>query len=142
MPAIRYPASAVPLLPLCKGHGENYIYRTYADLLGFVAAYGFHLTRQEGRRLPAKPTFVDTPNSIGLDIFENRGLYANFLMIALTHDETREIAENEDLLAKLIEQYAFLGSETLAQKICGKTRIEQLLLMAALIEQEGAEEKI
>jgi hypothetical protein len=119
MPAIRFPASAVPLLPLCKGHGDNYIFRTYADLIGFVAAYGYHLVTNEGQRLPAKPTFTDTPNAIGLEVFENRGQYANFVMIALAHDDTRELAENEDLLAKTIEQFAALGAAVISTKVNG-----------------------
>ena len=117
MSAIRCPASALPLLPLCKGHGENFIFRTYADMIGFVAAYGFHLVINESQRLPSKPAFADTPNAIGLEVFENRGLYVNFLMIALAHDETREIAENEDLLAKIIEQFAALGAVALSSKV-------------------------
>ena len=115
MPSIRFPSTALPLLPLCKGHSPDFIFRTYADLIGFVAAYGFHLVTNEGQRLPAKPTFADTPNAIGLEVFENRGLYANFLMIALSHDDTRAIAEDEDLLVKLIEQYCTIGAGELAR---------------------------
>ena len=114
MSAIRFPASAVPLLPLCKGHGENYIFRTYADLIGFTAAYGFFLVTQEGHKLPAKPIFTDNPNAISLDVFENRGLYPNLLVIALAHENTCDIAEDEDLLVKLIEQYTAAGAASLS----------------------------
>lgn len=117
MPSIRFPTSALPLLPLCKGHGPDFIFRTYADMIGFIAAYGFHLVSQEGYRLPTKQTFTDTPNAIGLEVFDNRGLYSNFMMIALAHDETRATAENEDMLAKAIEQYADLGGENLAKEL-------------------------
>jgi len=84
MPAIRFPDSAGLLLPLCKGHGQEFIFRTYADLLWFAASYGFHLVRIQGRQLPTKSTFVDTPNPINLEVFDNRGLYGNILMMALS----------------------------------------------------------
>jgi hypothetical protein len=138
MPAIRFPVSALRLLPLCKGQEPDSIFRTYADLLGFAAAYGFHLVRQESRRLPTKVTFADTPNAIGLEIFENRGLYTNFLMIALAHDETREIAENEDALAKLVEQYASLGADALAAIVSNRERSEQLLRITDVMDVDAS----
>lgn len=134
MPTIRFPVSALPLLPLCKGHEANFVFRTYADMLGFAATYGFHLVSQEGHRVPAKVAFADTPNAIGLEIFENRGLYTNFLMIALAHDGTREIAESEDLLAKLVEQYASLGADALAAIVSNCERSEQLFRIADLLD--------
>jgi hypothetical protein len=114
MASIRFPASAVPLLTLCKGHGETFIFRTYADLIGFVATYGYHLVAQQQVRLSAKPVFVDTPNPVGLDIFDNRGFYSNFIMIALAHDSTRAIAEDEDLLARLIEGCVDIGAKNIS----------------------------
>ena len=119
MPAIRFPASAVPLLPLCKGHGENYIFRTYADFIGFVAAYGFHLSTDEGRRANHKPLFVNTPTSINLEVFENRNLYSNFLIIALAHPEGLKRAEDETAIAETIENYAAIGAEVLAEHLKG-----------------------
>ena len=35
-------------------------------------------------------------------------------MIALAHDETRESAEDENLLAGLVEKYAYVGADVLA----------------------------
>lgn len=136
MPAIRFPSSAVPLLPLCKGHGENFIFRTYADLIGFVTAYGFHLVINEGQRLPAKPTFADTPNAIGLEVFENRGLYANFLMIALAHDETRESAEDEEVLAKLVEKYSEIGARGLGDRMAASPHEAAILIISTILENQ------
>ena len=114
MPSIRFPASAVPLLPLCKGHGENFIFRTYADFIAFLAAYGFHRLSEGCVPLPAKPVCVDAPNAIDLEVFSNRALYSNLLIMALAHDPTRGIAENETLLSKFIEQVASLGADALS----------------------------
>ena len=138
MSAIRFPASALPLLPLCKGHGENFIFRTYADLIGFVAAYGFHLVTNESQRLPAKHNFADTPNAIGLEVFENRGLYANFLMIALAHDETRESAEDEELLAKLVEKYSDIGARGLGDRMSASAHEAVISIISTVLESQTA----
>jgi hypothetical protein len=119
MATIRFPASAVPLLPLCKGHGGNYIFRTYADFVGFVAAYGFHLSTDEGFRAKHKPRFVDTPNPIDLEVFENRNLYSNLLIMALAHPEGLKRAEDESAIAEAIENYAAIGAEVLADNLKG-----------------------
>jgi len=129
-------------LAALQGHDLEFVFRTYADLLGFVAAYGFQLTNVEGRRLPAKPDFLDVPNSIGLEIFENRGLYTNFLTMALAYDESRQIAEDEEQLAKLVEKYASLGAENLSVRISGKSRPAQLLEIGKLLEVDKEDHKI
>ena len=134
MPSIRFPSTALPLLPLCKGHGADFIFRTYADLIGFVAAYGFHLVTHEGQSLPAKPTFADTPNAIGLEVFENRGLYANFLMISLAHDDTRESAEDEELFAKLVEKYSDIGAKGLCDRMSASAHESAISIISSILE--------
>lgn len=47
MASIRIPASAQTLLTLCKGHSERPVFKTYADLIGFLATYGFQLVHEE-----------------------------------------------------------------------------------------------
>jgi len=110
MPAIRFPASAIPLLSLCKGHGENFIFRTYADLIGFLAAYGFKLSADYDEPLPTKLEFASNPNAIELDIFSNRGLYSNFLIIAMWYETWKAYSTDDDLLCKLIEKHVALGA--------------------------------
>lgn len=117
MPAIRFPASAVQLLPLCKGNGENSVFRTYADLLSFLAAFGLHAVQKHSEPLDPRPKFVDTPNPIGVEVFENRGLLPNLLMIALAHDRSPNAAQDDDLLCKLAELYAARGGSSLAASL-------------------------
>ena len=140
MPAIRFPVSAVPLLPLCKGHGHEFVFKTYADLVGFAASYGFHLVRLGGRLLPSNPRFVDTPNAINMEVFDNRGIYGNLLMMALAQNESRKIAEDEELLAKLMEQHASLGAEAMTLKLDGKAYSEQVAVLASLLEFKSEEQ--
>jgi hypothetical protein len=116
MAAIRFPASAVPLLPLCKGHGENYIFRTYADMIVFLVSFGFHRHNVEGAPLRERFTYVDAPNPIPFDVFENRGAVSVFLMIALASDGTIAKAEDESGLILLIERLADLGATVLLKQ--------------------------
>jgi hypothetical protein len=142
MPSIRFPASAVSLLTLCKGHGENFIFRTNADLIAFVASYGYYLVTYEGHKLPLKPAFVATPDAVSMEVFENRNLYANFLIIALAVDDTRQVAEDETMLAKLIEQFAFKGAEQISNQLADCDYTQMLTTMVSLIQQERDSVKI
>lgn len=142
MPAIRFPAPAVPLLPLCKGHGEHYIFRTYADFINLLVAYGFHLHAEFGHKIPNKPTFEDSPNPVNLDVFENRGLYALFIMLALAYDNSRQIAEDEDQLTGLIERYAYLGAWHLSGAIAGKTDQQIRLYLCEIMNKTDDSVKI
>ena len=63
-------------------------------------------------------------------------------MIALAHDETRETAENEELLTRIIEKYAALGAEVLAARISQKTRPEQALEISSILENPIETSKI
>jgi hypothetical protein len=142
MPAIRFPSSAVPLLPLCKGHGENYIFRTYADFINLMVAYGFHLHSEQGQKIPNKPTFVDNPNPINLEVFENRGLYSTFVMLALAYDDSRQVAEDEEQLTSLIERYAYLGAWHLAGATQGKTEEAIRLFLCEIMSEADPSIKI
>jgi len=133
MPAIRFPSSALPLLALCKGHGENYIFRTYADFINLMVAYGFHLHDKQGQKIPNKPTFVDSPNPINLEVFENRGLYSLFIMLALAYDDSRQVAEDEEQLTSLIERYAYLGARHLSDSTQGKTDEEIRIFLCTIM---------
>jgi hypothetical protein len=138
MPVIRFPAPAVPLLPLCKGHGEGFVFRTYADLIGFLAAYGFTLSADEGEALPAKIEFTNNPNPIELDIFSNRGLYSNFLMIAMRYESWRGYSEDDDMLCKLIEKHVAVGAIHLTRQM-GEL-VDPLILANLLIATKSESE--
>lgn len=142
MPAIRFPASAVPLLPLCKGHGEHYIFRTYADFINLMVAYGFHLHSDQGQKIPSKPTFVDSPNPISLEVFENRGLYSLFIMVALTYDDSRQVAEDEEQLTNLIERYAYLGAWNLSGATQGKSEEDIRFFLCEIMSEADHSIKI
>jgi hypothetical protein len=133
MPAIRFPASAVPLLPLCKGHGENPVFRTYADLLSFLAALGLHAVEEHSEPLDPRPKYVDTPNAIGVEVFENRGLLQNLVMIALAHDRSPDAAQDEDLLCKIAELYAARGGSSLAALLMKQDPAEWPTVIARII---------
>ncbi len=117
MASLRFPSPAVPLLALCKGHNEDFVFRTYADLIGFLAAYGYQLASMEGHRLPTKVEFVNVPNAIPTEVFENRGLFANFLIIALASDDHATLTKDDDALAKYIERLSALGAETICARM-------------------------
>jgi hypothetical protein len=135
MSAIRFPSAATPLLGLCKNHNEGGVFKTHADLLGFLAAYGFSLVHDEGRRMENRPRFAESPGPIQLEIFENRGLLPNILMIALTlGPET--YSKDDDLMAKLVEQLADLGAQELALKCAGNVKDLPSFLIAAMSEKE------
>lgn len=141
MPAIRFPASAVPLLPLCKGHGDSCVFRTYADLIAFLSAYGFQLVVHEGQKLITKPDFVTAPNPIDLDVFENRNLYSNLLIIALAQPEGLALAEDDLRISNMIEAYAATGAEHLVLDL-GKKAGAAILKIIAEILLGGNREKI
>lgn len=142
MASIRFPSPATPLLSLCKGHGENYIFRTYADFINFTVAYGFYLHTEQGHNIPNKPSFTDSPNPINLDIFENRGLYGLFIMLALAYDSSRQIAEDEEQLTGLIERYAYLGAWHLSGAVAGKTDQQIRLHLCEIMQANDESVKI
>jgi hypothetical protein len=133
MPAIRFPASAVPLLHLCKGHGESCVFRTYADLIAFLSAYGFHLVVHEGQKLITKPAFVTVPNPIDLDVFENRNLYSNLLIIALAQPDGLALAENDIMIVNMTELYAATGADYLALDCGHKAGAAILKIMTEIL---------
>ena len=131
MPAIRFPSTATPLLSLCKNRDDGGIFKTHADLMGFLAAYGFHLVRDECRRPNPKPHFTETPGPISLEVFENRGFFPNILMMAITLGPDT-YAKDDDLMVELVEQLADLGGQEIAQKCSGDPKAALNFLAAAI----------
>lgn len=142
MASIRFPSSAIPLLTLCKGHGEHFIFRTYADLINFLATYGYHLATQEGHRLPSKVEFADVPNAIATEVFENRGLFANFLIIALASDDHATLSKDDDALSKYVEKLAGLGAEKIGAQISQGEFQAKVDFLASLLTKETATNQI
>lgn len=107
-----------------------------------MVAYGFHLHSEQGQKIPNKPTFVDNPNPINLEVFENRGLYSTFVMLALAYDDSRQVAEDEEQLTSLIERYAYLGAWHLAGATQGKTEEAIRLFLCEIMSEADPSIKI
>jgi len=134
MPALRLPQSAEPLLPFCHRYDEplvNACFNTYADLLTFVAACGFH--RFHGR-LPDQPqTFLTKVYPIDLAVFKNQGLFPNLLLICLGAEGTSGVARDEERLCRIVEAFADVGSKYLSHELASWTPSRFHLEVAALL---------
>jgi hypothetical protein len=143
MPAIRFPSSAVPLLPLCKGHGENAIFRTYADLIGFLAAYGYKLCADLSWRAEPAPELSNKINPIDLDVFQNREILSSFTMIQIAQGASIEGAADEGALCEKIESYASLGAEHLSAAMNrGGCEDPRLVISDLMLEKDQGEVSI
>lgn len=111
MAAIRIPASAEPLLPFCRSSGSNgpHIWETYADLVAFLAAYGYSQEVDPPESLAA----AKSTNPIDLSTFRNRGLYPQLLMIAIAVSRRWIVAKSPDEICAVNERYAALGATQL-----------------------------
>lgn len=122
MPAIRLPESAESLLPFCRRHEEpleNACFDTYADLVAFAAACGFH--RLNGRTPSEPKQFVSGIYPIDLAVFKNQNLFPNLLLIGLGAEGKSEIARDEERLCRVVEAFADVGCKHLAHELSGWT---------------------
>jgi hypothetical protein len=108
MAAIRIPASAEPLLPYCRSSGSNgpHVWETYADLVAFLAAYGY----SQDMDPPDSFTAAKSTNPIDLSTFRNRGLYPQLLMIAIAASRGWIVAKSPDEICSINERYAAVGA--------------------------------
>lgn len=111
MAAIRIPASAEPLLPYCRSSGSNgpHVWETYADLVAFLAAYGYSQELEPPDNFAA----AKSTNPIDLATFRNRGLYPQLLMIAIAASRAWIVAKSPDEICAINERYAALGASQL-----------------------------
>jgi len=111
MAAIRIPASAEPLLPYCRSSGSNgpHVWETYADLVAFLAAYGYSQELEPPDNFAA----AKSTNPIDLATFRNRGLYPQLLMIAIAASRGWIVAKSPDEICAVNERYAALGASQL-----------------------------
>jgi hypothetical protein len=111
MAAIRIPASAEPLLPLCRSSGSNgaHVWETYADLVAFLAAYGYSQEMDPPESFAA----AKSTNPIDLSTFRNRGLYPQLLMVAIAVSRGWMVAKSPDEICAITERYATVGGNRL-----------------------------
>lgn len=134
MPAIRIPQSAEPLLQFCRRSAEpaeNACFDTYADMLAFGAACGFH--RLSGRRPSDPKEFSREASTVDLAIFKNQGLFPNLLLIGLGAEGKPDIARDEDQICKLIESFADVGFKYLGHEMKSWTPARFHLEVASLL---------
>lgn len=134
MPAIRLPQSVEPLLPFCRRSEEpvdNACFDTYADLVAFAAACGFH--RFHGRKPDDPNAFIAAIYPIDLAVFKNQGLFPSLLLIGLGCEVKADIARDEDRLCRLIESFADIGGKFLAHEMAGWTPARFHLEVAQLL---------
>jgi len=147
MAVIRIPEEAKPLLRLCRKHDFSPTetegqpcFETYADLMVFTASCGF--AEMEGK-LPQrkKKVYLDRPNPIDLSIFKTDKRFPQILLIALATSLDQNIVRNEDLICKLVEDYAVVGCEKLT-RIIGKHGDGREHIELAAILSEHSDNKI
>jgi dnd system-associated protein 4 len=147
MAVIRVPEDAKPLLRLCRKHdlapteteGPS-CFDTYADLMVFAASYGF---AEMGGKPPQrkKSEFLERPNPIDLSIFKTDKRFPQILLIALATSRDQNIVRDEDLICKLIEDYAAVGCQNITRML-GKNGDGREHIELATILSENDDGKI
>jgi hypothetical protein len=107
----------------------------------FAASYGFS---ELGGKPPLRKQaikFLERPNPIDLSIFKTDKRYPQILLIALATSKDQNIVRDEELICKLIEDYAAAGCQKLANSINEQGSSSEHLGIATLIA-EANEDKI
>jgi hypothetical protein len=126
MALIRIPVEAEPLIKYCKPAVDAVrqpIFGTYADLLLFMASYGYHCSG--GTRPKRFKEGLKHPSSVELDVFEKnseRWQIVNLIGLAIT--EGHDVARRLDELVAIIEDLAAVGATELSL-LLKKSNIEQ-----------------
>ena len=144
MATIRVPQEAQSLLSLCRKHtcGPTETpgppcFETYADLLVFAAACGFHEIK--GKAPNRKSKFLDSPNPIDLQIFKNDRRFPQILLIALATSRDQNVVRDEETICRLIEDFAAVGCFHINRTLSAKPGSPPHLVIANLLV--GSSEK-
>jgi hypothetical protein len=143
MPSIRLPATIEPLLPFCRKFEdavEHACFDTYADLLVFAAAFGFH--HLAGAKPSPPKELLETPYPIDLAIFKNQQNFSQLILIGLATEGTQDIARDEEKLCHLIEAFASEGGKALTQELNDSTPASFYLDLANLLEEASKGEPV
>lgn len=126
MATIRIPTEAEPLVKYCRGAVDvvkQPIFATYADLVLFIASYGYHCCA--GKRPKRLREGLKHPAPIELDVFQNnsdRWQIVNLLGLAVT--EGHDVARRMDELVAIIEDLAAAGGAELSRML-KQSNVEQ-----------------
>lgn len=139
MQAIRVPQEAKPLLSLCRKHtaattdpSSVLCFDTYADLIVFAAARGFHHLRGKAPNRSTK--FLDQPNPIDLFLFKNDRRFPQILFIALATARDKDVVRDEATICRLIEDFAAVGCTSISQSLSSRPGEPHLAIADLLIE--------
>jgi dnd system-associated protein 4 len=135
MATIRIPKELKPLLPLCRsytGHRQEdkaaAPFETFADLMVFAAAAGFHHLHGAPPKKPCAD-FLDQPNPIDFSIFKSDSRHPILLLIALATSKDKDVVREEEVICRLTEDFAKAGAAYLGKYSGGN--IAQSLLVSS-----------
>lgn len=137
MALIRIPKESEPLLLYCRPSPNrlpNTCFETYAEFMIFAACFGFYKTGAEGNQPVSQ--FMDQPYPIDMAIFKNQHLYTQILFLGLAVTHSHDITKQEEILARMIENYAAKGSHELIKLLKKNSIPESFHLELAILIQE------
>ena len=139
MAFIRVPKEAESLLIYCRpsfNRLPNACFETYAEFMIFTACFGFYKTGIDGNQ-PVS-TFMEQPYPIDMAIFKNQHLFSQILLLGLASTNSHDITQQEEMLARRVENYAAKGCVEL-NKLLKKSIPESFHLeLSTLIQETGA----
>lgn len=135
MANIRIPTEAEPLVKYCRTAADAVkqpIFATYADLVLFLAAYGYHCSA--GKRPRRMKDGLKHPAPVELEKFQENGerwQIVNLLGLAVT--KGHEVARRMDELVAIVEDLAAVGAVELSSML-KQSNVEQFPFdLAALL---------
>jgi hypothetical protein len=137
MALIRIPKEAEPLLIYCRPNANrlsNTCFETYAEFMIFAACFGFYKTGVDGNEPVSQ--FIDQPYPIDMTIFKNQNLYPQILLLGLVLTHSHDITKQEEMLARVIENFAAKGCHELT-KLLKKTIPESFHLELSELIREA-----
>ncbi len=136
MALIRIPKSAEPLMAYCRPYHDrlqNVCFETYAEFMIFAASYGFYKTGPSGNQPVSN--FMEQPYPIDMAIFKNQNLFPFIIFLGIALTGGRDIIKQEELLARIVENYADAGCRDLVT-LLKKSIPESFHLELATLIQE------
>jgi len=138
MAVIKVPKEAELLLKYCRPSANrlpNACFETYAEFMIFAACFGFHKTGIDGNQPVSE--FMDQPYPIDMAIFKNQNLFPHILLLGLALTKAHDITQQEEMLARMIENYATKGCIELT-KLLKKSIPESFHIELSILIREAA----
>lgn len=148
MSSIRVPVEGKPFLDLCRRRSDNSLggvanppFDTFADLLVFAAAVGFH--HNHGKAPKARQLrFLEQPNPIDFGLFTNDRRYPVLLLIALSASGDKEIVRDEELICRLTESFAATGFSAMSAHKATEPALTMEMSIASMLARVTPKDKI